>query len=175
MATRKSPRALPELAAALEGVERLAVLGVGSELRGDDYAGVRVAQKVALFARRAGVAHLAAFEGCAAPENVTGPVAAFKPTHLLLVDAAHLGIEPGEVRMIPTDSVAGVSFSTHMLPAPIVLDYLVKSCACTPLVVGIQPEQTDVLGPISPSVAEGIDAVVEAVKRWARRRPPPSP
>ena len=136
MATRKRPRVVPELLEALQGAERLAVLGVGSELRGDDFAGVRVAQRLIAWGRRARVDHLAAFEGCAAPENLTGVIASFRPSHVLLVDAAHLGIDAGEVRMIHPDKVAGVSFSTHMLPAPIVLDYLTRACGCATLVVG---------------------------------------
>ena len=144
------------------------MLGVGSELRGDDFAGVRVAQRLTAWCKRARVDHLAAFEGCAAPENLTGEIARLRPSHVLLVDAAHLGIDAGEVRMIPPDKVAGVSFSTHMLPAPIVLDYLTRACGCKTLVVGIQPAQTDVCGPISPAVAKGINAVVAAVQRWAR-------
>jgi len=159
---------VPTLRESLRGIDRLAVLGVGSELRGDDFAGVRVAQRLIAWCKRAGISHLAAFEGCAAPENLTGAIASFHPSHVLLVDAAHLGIEPGEVRVIPADMVAGVSFSTHMLPAPIVLDYLTRACGCKTLVVGIQPAQMDVCGPISPAVAKGIDAVVTAVQKWAR-------
>jgi hydrogenase 3 maturation protease len=108
------------------------------------------------------------FEGCAAPENLTGEISRWRPSHVLVVDAAHLSLEPGEVRMIPADSIAGTSFSTHMLPMRIVLDYLSQSCGCRSLVVGIEPEQTDVMGPISKSVRKAIDAVVATVQQGPR-------
>jgi hydrogenase 3 maturation protease len=141
----------------------LAVLGVGSELRGDDFAGVLVARKVQAWAQRSRIEYVAGFEGCAAPENLTGAVARFKPSHVLLVDAAHLGKEPGTVELLVGEKITGVSFSTHMLPAPIVLDYLKKSCGCQAMVLGIQPQQTDVMGPISDPVAAAIEAIVATV------------
>jgi hydrogenase 3 maturation protease len=128
-----------------------------------------VAQKIKAWCKRAHVAHVAGFEGCAAPENLTGEITRFAPSHVLLVDAARLGLDPGEVRMIGADEVTGTSFSTHMLPAPIVFDYLKQSCGCEALVVGIQPEQTDVMGPISRPVAKAIDAVVATVKAAMKR------
>ncbi|MGC4120137.1 MAG: hydrogenase 3 maturation endopeptidase HyCI [Myxococcales bacterium] len=139
-------------------------MGVGSELRGDDFAGVLVARAVQAWAKKARVRHVAGFEGCAAPENLTGEIARFQPSHVLLVDAAHLGQQPGTVEVLDASNIGGVSFSTHMLPAPIFMGYLEKTAKCRALVVGIQPAQTDVLGPISPEVQEGIAAVVDTIK-----------
>jgi hydrogenase maturation protease len=82
----------------------------------------------------------------------------------LLVDAAHLAKDPGTVVLLDAAQISGVSFSTHMLPAPILLDYLAKSAGCRALVLGIQPSQTDVLGPISKPVAKAIDAIVATVR-----------
>jgi len=165
---RRPPRTIPILAEALAGARRLAVLGGGSELRGDDFAGVLVARKLAAWAKRARVATLAGFEGYAAPEHLTGAIARFEPDRVLLVDAAHLGTHPGEVRILPLESIAGVSFSTHMLPEPIIHDYLAKSCGCSSVVLGIQPQQTEVCGPISSPVAEAIEAVVATVRKVCR-------
>lgn len=123
-----------------------------------------VARAVNAWARRAKVKHVAGYEGCAAPENLTGEIARFKPSHVLLVDAAHLGKEPGTVEVLDPGNISGVSFSTHMLPAPIFMGYLEKTANCRALVVGIEPAQTDVLGPISPSVALGIEAVVVTIR-----------
>lgn len=147
------------------------MLGVGSELRGDDFAGVLVARRIEAWRKRAKVERVAGFEGCSAPENVTGQIAKFRPSHLLLVDAARLGKSPGDVELLDAAKITGVSFSTHMLPAPIILDYLEKTAGCRALVVGIEPTQTDVLGPISEPVARAIDAVVETVRR-AFSKPP---
>jgi hydrogenase 3 maturation protease len=154
------PQLQTSLAKALSSAERVAVLGVGSELRGDDFAGVLVARELKEIAERKGGGKLMAVIGASAPENVTGEIARFKPSHLVLVDAANLGLEPGEVRLIPAEGIGGTSFSTHMLPVRILLDYLEKTTGCQSLVVGIQPEHTRMCGEPSAAVTKAVAGVV---------------
>jgi hydrogenase 3 maturation protease len=154
------------------------VVGVGSDLRGDDAAGLRVAARLAAWARRTRSRRLAAFVGGAAPENFTGVISRFRPDCLVLVDAAHLGGAPGEVRLIAPEEVRGLAFSTHMLPVPIFLDYLRLTTGCRSVVVGIQVAQKDVLRPLTPAVARGVARVVGMLQRAAapaRRRPARDP
>lgn len=124
-----------------------------------------VARGVRAWAKKARVRHVAGFEGFAAPENLTGEIARFKPSHVLLVDAAHLGKVPGAVEVLDVQDITGVSFSTHMLPAPIFMGYLEKTANCRAMIVGIEPVQKDVMGPISPVVAGAIEAVVETIRQ----------
>jgi hydrogenase 3 maturation protease len=149
----------------------VAVVGVGSDLRGDDVAGVLVARRLRAWAARTGTDRLAAFVGGAAPENFTGEIARFAPDLVALVDAAHLGRTPGAVELIPPDRVGGLAFSTHMLPAPIFLDYLRKTLGCRTIVLGIDLVQKDVLGPVSPPVERAVRRLVRAFQR-ALARPP---
>jgi hydrogenase 3 maturation protease len=142
---------------------------VGSELRGDDVAGVLVARRLAAFCAarprlRRGV-HLAAFDGGAAPENLTGEIARFAPDLVLLVDAAFLGEAPGAVALVPPERIAGVTFSTHMLPAPFLLDYLHQRTGCRSLVLGIQIAQKEPMSAVSPAVQAGVRRLVAAFRR----------
>ena len=84
-------------------------------------------------------------------------------TEKLSVILPDRGLKPGQVRMIRAEEVTGTSFSTHMLPAPIVIDYIKQSCGCEALVLGIEPAQTDVMGPISKPISKAIDAVVSTI------------
>ncbi len=84
------------LAASLEGLRRLAVLGIGNELYGDDGAGVALARLLAQSGIAPGM--MQAFEAGPAPENFTGSLRKFMPSHVLMVDAANLGLEPGSTR-----------------------------------------------------------------------------
>ena len=156
------PRLTPRLREALRDATRVAVLGVGSELRGDDVAGIMVAQQVADWVEACHHPRLRGFVGHAAPENLTGEIKAFKPSHLVVVDAAHLGQGAGSVDIIPAERIGGVSFSTHTLPMPIIIDYLVQSTGCVPLVVGIEPQHKNVVQPPSAVVVEAVEAVVAA-------------
>jgi hydrogenase 3 maturation protease len=140
------------------------VLGVGSELRGDDVAGVLVARRLAAWCARTGAARLAAFDGGAAPENLTGELARFAPDAVVLVDAAHLGRPPGTVELVPAERIGGLTFSTHMLPATIVLDYVRSTTGARTFVLGIQLGQKDVMAKPSPAVLSAVRRVVAAFR-----------
>lgn len=153
----------------LRDARRIAVLGVGSDLRGDDAAGVLVARRLAAFCAarprlRPGL-RLAAFDGGAAPENLTGEIARFAPDLVVLVDAAFLGLEPGAVEVVPAERIAGLTFSTHMLPAPMVLDYLRARTGCRTAVLGIQIAQKEPMSRPSAEVAAAVRRLVAAFRR----------
>ncbi len=120
----------------LKGAKNVAILGVGSELRGDDIAGM-VAAEIILKANHKNI-HV--FLGATAPENFTGEIKKCKPTHLFIIDAADTSSKPGTIDLIDPDIVGGVSFSTHMMPLKIMVDYLLQSIKCKVMIIGIQPK-----------------------------------
>jgi len=120
----------------LKGSKKVAVLGVGSELRGDDIAGM-VAAEIIL---KANHKDIAVFLGATAPENFTGEIKKFKPSHLLIIDAADTSAKPGTIDLIDPKTVGGVSFSTHMMPLKIMVDYMLRSIRCKVMIIGIQPK-----------------------------------
>lgn len=95
------------------------------------------------------------FAGGTAPENLTGEILRFEPSHILLVDAADLGLKPGTVKLIDPETIGGASFSTHALPLKILADYLRQSLPCPArnasrsnvgrhiIILGIQPKQSE--------------------------------
>ena len=155
-----------ELSRRLAGAGRVAVLGVGSDLRGDDIAGCQVARRIgARLARidlRPGLT-VAVFHGGTAPENCTGAIKRFQPTHLVIVDAAHLERETGAVALIDPAHAPGVSISTHRLPMHVLLDYLGAFLTFETIVIGIQPGDLTYHRPPSPAVARAGAAVVSAL------------
>lgn len=142
---------------ALKGCKRLAVLGVGSELRGDDVAGM-VAAEILLKAKRK---NIAVFLGATAPENFTGEIKRFKPTHLFIIDAADTSAKPGTIDLISPEVVGGVSFSTHMMPLKIMVDYMKQEIVCETWIIGIQPAVLKFGSKPSKVV---IDAAIEVAK-----------
>jgi hydrogenase maturation protease len=98
----------------LKGAERVAVLAIGSSLRGDDAAGLQVAdqlRRVRTKARSKAVhSALRIFMGETAPENLTGEIKKFRPTHLVILDAADAGGKrPGSITLIQHDVLRGGS------------------------------------------------------------------
>jgi hydrogenase 3 maturation protease len=140
---------------------RVAVVGIGHELRGDDAAGIGVAR--ALQSLAAGHDRLLVIEAGPAPENCTGLLRRFGPDLVLLVDAAQMYEAAGTVHWLPWQDTAGLSASTHTLPPYILAGYLSAELGCEVALLGIQPTDTSVCAPLSPAVREAVDTVVQAL------------
>jgi hydrogenase 3 maturation protease len=124
----------------LENARRVAVLGIGSELRGDDAAGILTARQIEkIIEGKNTQPEIQVFIGETAPENLTGEIRKFQPTHLVIVDSADLDSEPGDIRVLNPDEIGGASFCTHSLPIKVMTDYLLQSFDCQVITIGIQP------------------------------------
>ena len=99
--------------------------------------------------------------GSTAPENFTGVIKDFAPGKLFIVDAAYVGGVPGEAKVVPAAEISGVSFSTHMLPLPVMLKYLESEVCCDVIFIGIQPKVTEQGFFISDEVKKGTERLVE--------------
>jgi hydrogenase 3 maturation protease len=136
---------------------RLAVMGIGNELCGDDAAGLHVAATLSALAGTD--ERLLVLEAGPAPENFTGPLRRFNPDLILLVDAAQMDSAPGSVCWVDVQEIHGFSASTHTLPLHIICSYLTAELGCQMALVGIQPTQTyadDGLTPVVQQAAENV-------------------
>jgi hydrogenase 3 maturation protease len=144
----------------LENGSRIGVLGVGSELRADDVAGILVAQRIKkLTGDKKTGPEIETFIGATAPENLTGEIKRFHPSHLVIVDAADLDAEPGTISVMDPDSIGGTTFCTHSLPLKVMIDYLLESFDCRVTIIGIQPKSLAVGAPVSKEVLEAVESL----------------
>ena len=158
----------------LERAERIAVLAVGSRLRGDDAAGLLAAEELSKLIASPAVGRPSSvvgrpssvvkiFMGETTPENLTGEIKRFKPTHLVVMDAADMGEKPGTFGVIGTDQTGGSSASTHNLPMCVVTDYLQQSVGCEAVIIGIQPQSCEFGEAVSREVAAGAKRAARAL------------
>ena len=152
----------------LRGAEKIAVLGAGSVLRSDDAAGVCVIQQMK--AAFASVNHSALLlcEGETAPENYSGSIRRFCPSHLLVVDAADLGKQPGDVAEIRPEDVGGPTFCSHMLPLRVMIDYLRQETGAEVTLLGIQSKSIAFDGEMSKEVESTVAALSSVLERVIR-------
>ncbi len=150
----------------LNGSARLAVLGIGHELGGDDAAGVRVAGMLRKAA--AGNEQLLALEAGPAPENFTGKLRSFQPDLVLMVDAALMNSTPGTVQWLDWRGAEGFSASTHTLPLHILASYLTAELDCEVALIGIQPRQTFTDAPLTPEVQRAVRQVARELVALAK-------
>ncbi|MDD5679728.1 MAG: hydrogenase maturation peptidase HycI [Candidatus Omnitrophica bacterium] len=138
-----------ELKSKLSGAARVAILGIGSQLKGDDAAGILIADGLRKSLAPAGDGknpkrtEAGIFIGGTAPENITGEIKRFSPSHLIIIDAADMDGVPGEIRLIDPEHIGGISFSTHNLPANMLIEYLKQFLKCEVIIIGIQPKSIE--------------------------------
>lgn len=158
---------LATLRAALNRVPRLALLGIGNELNGDDAAGVLVVR--ALHARLASRPHLLLLEAGLAPEAFTAPLRRFAPDCVILVDAALLDEAPGTVALVDWQQTDGLSATTHTLPPSVLVQFIQHELGCPVELILIQPEDIEFDHPVTPAVQQAVDALTEELVRLLDR------
>lgn len=154
---------------------RVAILGMGNELNGDDAAGVLVARALIKNMSREksrrdfSLDHLYIADVGPSPEAFTGPLRRFRPDMVILVDAAELGEQPGTVRWLEWQSAEGMSASTHTLPPTVLSRFLVEQLNCRVMLLGIQPECLDFDAGVSAPVRAAITTVTRDLLRRSRK------
>ena len=147
----------------LEHAQKIVVVGIGNELRGDDAAGLLVAERLEKRILKSAKARIAVVMGGSAPENVTGFIRSHNPSHVILVDAAELGEKSGTVRVIDPKQVGSILFSTHTLPLTLMVSYLKHELGCEVIVIGIQPANTDFGAVVSKEIAGAAEIIAASL------------
>lgn len=141
------------------------VLGIGNRLGGDDAAGICVVDMLNHRQHRAKAflpAQIIAIDVGAAPESYTSVIRHHRPDLLILVDAADMGLPPGALRIIPPEKISMLSFSTHHMPLSMFTSYVKEFCGEVVL-VGVQPEQTEMGKHTSKTVRKSVKKLTETI------------
>ncbi|MCW4036158.1 MAG: hydrogenase maturation peptidase HycI [Candidatus Bathyarchaeota archaeon] len=142
---------------------RVAILGIGSPIRGDDAVGLHVIKKL----REHDMDNVLILETQTVPESFTSVLRKFAPTHVLMIDAAHMDAEPGVTRIIPTQMISDVCISTHKLPLTVLSNYLEGTMGAKVTLIGIQPNSiafgTSMTEELKATAREITETIYEAI------------
>lgn len=135
---------------------RVAIVGIGNILRGDDGLGPKFIE--ILKTKPAMSAGL--FDCGTAPENYIFPILATSCDTVVLIDAADLGMRPGDSKVFDLDQISSVSFSTHN-PSPRLFTDLLKTGKdnLNIFIVSVQPKTTALGESISKEVLRGLETL----------------
>jgi len=146
-------------------MSRVVIVGIGSEFRGDDAAGVLVARNLK---KRVKSPNVLIIEAGVAPENFTSEIRKFKPSHVILIDAADFGAKPGTFIFTDSGAAIGQSISTHKLPLSIMSDYLHHQTSAKIFLVGIQPAGAELSSKMHKKVKDAVDEVTDMLTKNIR-------
>ena len=140
---------------------KVAVVAVGNIMRGDDGLGPRL---IEVLKKRAVKASL--FDCGTAPENYIFPILSTASDTVIFVDAADMGLEPGEAKVFDIDKIANVGFSTHN-PSPRLFIDLLKTGKedMNVFVVSVQAKTTALGSPLSDEVSGAIELIAECFEK----------
>jgi len=152
--------------------KRVALIGVGNEMRRDDGVGVLLARKLrGKLSRR-----FQLIEAGTVPESYIDKVREFRPTHVLVIDAAQLGTKPGNSKLLSPKKVKGLSISTHTLPLNVFAEFVEKETDSKVKILAIQPKALEfgegLTDELATAAEELTSALVRVDKSLSSRRKP---
>ncbi len=137
---------------------RIVLAGIGNPIRKDDFVGVRIIQNL----KGKTAKNVFLIECETVPESFTQQIIDFNPTHILLIDAAILGLKPGESRLIePEKLTSSSSYSSHMLPLRIFCEYVSQVSKAKIRLLLIEPKDTEFGEGLTPE----LDAAAKSISR----------
>ena len=143
----------------LKGSERIVVVGIGNEIRRDDFVGVKITKSLRSEARE----NVMIIESETVPESFIETIVEFDPTHILLFDAGSFGGKPGETKLVYPTKCSEPAVSSHLLPLSLFCNYLQLALEAKIAMVIIQPKTTDFGEGLSTEVEKTAVALKETL------------
>ncbi len=144
----------------LKGHGRVVLAGIGNPIRWDDFVGVKIIQDL----QGKLSADVCLIECETVPESFMDEIAEFKPTHVLLIDAAVMGEKPGVVKLFDAEKVTSFpAISTHMLPLRVFCEYITKMSGAKIALLLIEPGNTEFGEGLTQAVTGASTSITEAM------------
>jgi len=133
------------------------VMCVGNKDGGDDSLGPYIADKLIKINHK----NFLAIDCETVPENYTSVIKNQNPENLIIIDAVEMGLNPGEIRIIPKEKIGVMHISTHGIPISVLINYIEKTVKNI-IFIGVQPKTMS--GKISSIVKLSADKLLDLIK-----------
>lgn len=146
-----------EIKAAIAPKGRTLLITIGNSLRGDDGVGPFVGERVKFKSPECRV-----INACTTPENIAQTAIDFKPGKIMLLDAAHFGGRPGELKIIPLELINRQTvISTHSFPLSVTFSIVKEDTGAELVVIGVEPASMEYAEGLTPEVKESALSLIE--------------
>jgi len=134
------------------------IVGIGNPLRGDDGFGPALIEQIQ------GKVNAICINAGTAPENYTKRIVEKEPETILLVDIAHLNLEPGQYRLLHPEDIVKSGLTTHDMSSRMFIEFLQNQTRAGIVLLGVQPKQVTLGEDMSPSVATALAEVAQLIQ-----------
>ena len=149
-------------------------MGIGNELKYDDGVGPYIISRLN---KENLNDNILLINAQTVPENFTGKIRYENPSHIIIIDACLMGLNPGEFRIVNEEEFTNIGISTHSMS----LSYFVKFLnQDNILFLGIEPESLELInqdslgvlgadlmdfnGELTERIEKSADDIVELLK-----------
>jgi hydrogenase 3 maturation protease len=120
----------------LQNARRIAIIGIGDELLPFDCLGMFAAREI----EKLHLPDVYVFFAGTTPESITAPLRRFHPDHVILIDAADMGVRPGTIAVLKPGRIQANLVSTHVLPLSVVMKFIANDSKTRVTLLGVQPD-----------------------------------
>ncbi len=131
------------------GKKKVVIAGIGNAIRQDDWVGLKIVENL----QGKLPTNVCLLECETVPESYLLDIEEFNPTHVLLVDAAFMGLKPGEASLVDVERIVDFPpITTHILPLKIFCDYIKQATSAKIGLLLIEPKCMEFGEGLSPEV-----------------------
>ena len=148
-----------ELKHFISGANKLAVLGIGNELRTDDGLGLFIVDNINIENPSLLIENVGSV-----PEAFTRRLAKFGAERIILVDAADMQKPSGYVQLDTKDRIAGIALSTHSMPLSFLMMYLEQETGGRTILLGVQPKNIQFGEGMTPEIQGVAEKIISTLE-----------
>lgn len=142
---------------------KIVLVGIGNILKSDDAVGPALIEKLN------GKINAVCLDAATAPENYSGKIIKEEPDTILIIDAVHLNLDPGEYRILDPDEILKTGFTTHDISPNLFIEYLQSQTKADIYMLGIQPQCLDLGGELSGEVKKTLNELTKIIQGQLNR------
>jgi hydrogenase 3 maturation protease len=149
-----------ELRDFIRGATKIAILGIGNDLRTDDGLGPYIIETLNIDDPRIMIENVGSV-----PEGFARNLAEFGAERVIMVDAADMMKPPGHIELVTKDRIGGINISTHSMPLSFLMMYLEQETGGKTILIGIQPKSIQFGEGLTPEIQEVVDTTINTLER----------
>lgn len=144
----------------IKDAKRIAILGIGNDLRTDDGLGPFIVSSIQIDNPDIMIENVGSV-----PEGFARPLADFGAERVILIDAADMMKSPGHIELVTKDRIGGINISTHSMPLSFLMMYLEQETGGQTILLGVQPKSIQFGEGLTPKIQEVAEEIVLCFER----------
>ena len=149
-----------ELKEFITDIEKIAILGIGNDLRTDDGLGPYIVNSIEFDHPAVMIENVGSV-----PEGFARPLAEFGAKRIIMIDAADMRKSPGHIELVTKDRIGGISISTHSMPLSLLMMYLEQETGGESILLGVQPKSLQFGEGLTQEIQRVSDNIISSIER----------